>query len=142
MEAWRIGDGCHFDTLVSTSVPHILEKIFCSLDYESFKKCYSLNTAWNGLLSSDSFQKLRKNVFREDIERELGLALRQHYTQKIIKLVSRGLVDVNYKHKHLGHLLFVAAMRGNIDLVQFLMEKGADINRQDEYGFTVNIHNC
>ena len=38
--------------------------------------------------------------------------------------------------KHFEPLLFIAALRGNIELAQFLIEKGADVNMQDEYGFT------
>ena len=45
-----------FDTLLAKYVPHIFEKIFLSLDYESFKKCLEVNSAWKGLLSAESIK--------------------------------------------------------------------------------------
>ena len=41
---------CAFGTLFTRNVPHILERIFLSLDYYSFNECLNVNKAWNGLL--------------------------------------------------------------------------------------------
>ena len=46
-----------FDKLLKTSVPHVLEKIFFSLDYESFKNSKKVCKAWNSVLTSEPFQK-------------------------------------------------------------------------------------
>ena len=50
-------DPCAFDTLFSKSVPHILEKIFFSLDYASFKNCLEVCSEWNGLLTTKQYQR-------------------------------------------------------------------------------------
>ena len=107
MEAFGKKDACHFNLLITKSVPHILEKIFFSLDYVSYSKCAAVSTKWNKLLSSERFQRLKKDVFREDIEKELMHALRRRNTNphpfhkygcyapdtnKIRKLVSNDLV--------------------------------------------------
>ena len=42
--------------LFTESVPHVLEKIFFSLDYESFKTCKEVSISWNKLLTSESFK--------------------------------------------------------------------------------------
>ena len=65
---------CEFDKLFTKAVPHILEKIFFSLDYESFKKCLEVSGSWNDLLTSESFLRRGKSVFCEDIQKEILLA--------------------------------------------------------------------
>ena len=56
-------DPCAFDMLFTRSVPNILEKIFLSLDYNSFKACLEVSKAWKGLLVSESFKRKAKLVF-------------------------------------------------------------------------------
>ena len=34
---------CAFDTLFAINIPHIFEKIFFSLDYKSYKKCFEVS---------------------------------------------------------------------------------------------------
>ena len=75
MEAQKTMGECGFDKLFTKSVPHILEKIFFSLDYASFKTCMEVNTVWQELLTSKSFKRLGKSIFCEDIERELWQAV-------------------------------------------------------------------
>ena len=45
-----------FDLLLETYVPHIWEKIFLSLDYDSFKNCLKVSKAWNDVFHTESFQ--------------------------------------------------------------------------------------
>ena len=60
---------CAFDMLFVLNVPHILEKIFFYMDYESFKKCLEVSMNWNELLTSHSYQtKLRVTFHNEIIE--------------------------------------------------------------------------
>ena len=40
---------CKFNILFTKSVPHILEKIFFSLDFDSFVACGKVSLAWEGL---------------------------------------------------------------------------------------------
>ena len=54
------GESAHnggFDTLFTKSVPHILEKIFFTLDYDSFMACGKVCMAWKELHSSESYQQ-------------------------------------------------------------------------------------
>ena len=59
------------DTLFTKSVPHLLEKIFFSLDYESFQTCFRVNTAWNKLQVFQSYQKRAKSVFSNEIYKDI-----------------------------------------------------------------------
>ena len=56
MAATAVHD-CVFDQLRSKTVPHILEKIFFALDYESYKICFEVSTTWRRLLTSEPFQR-------------------------------------------------------------------------------------
>ena len=67
MEAQRAKLDCGFDKLFERNVPHILEKIFFSLDYTSFKQCMEVSSAWYELLKSDSYKRLGKVAFHDDI---------------------------------------------------------------------------
>ena len=89
---------CSFDILFSTSVPAILEKIFFCLDYKSFKTCYEVSTTWRNLLTSKEFKKRAGLKFYFDIEKDeekLVRACESGNVQKVIKLLSLGLIDVN-----------------------------------------------
>ena len=55
MEQGQNYEPCAFDTLFGRSVPHILEGIFFSLDYKSFKNCMDVNKRWNELLLTGLF---------------------------------------------------------------------------------------
>ena len=50
-------DKCAFDTLFAKNVPHILEKIFLSLDHKSFRQCRKVCQTWKKLLSTESYLK-------------------------------------------------------------------------------------
>ena len=58
---------CGFDTLFARNVPHILEQIFFSLDYETYKTCLEVCKAWNELLTSEAYQGKAKSVFHDGI---------------------------------------------------------------------------
>ena len=62
---------CAFDIVFTRNVPHIPEKIFLNLDYESYKTCLSVSKAWNKLLMTESYQRKAASVFREDAVREV-----------------------------------------------------------------------
>ena len=59
-----------FETLLAMNVPHILEAIFFSLDYKSFKRCMDVCVAWNVLLKSKAFTTKAKYNFTHDIRRD------------------------------------------------------------------------
>ena len=73
-------DPCAFDKLFTKSVPHILEKIFLSLDYKSFKTCLDVSKTWRDLLNSDSFSAKVRLVFHNELvgeEKKLRAMLRE-----------------------------------------------------------------
>ena len=49
------------------NIPHILEIIFLTLDYESFKTCFDVCVQWRKILKSESFLKRAKEVFAAEI---------------------------------------------------------------------------
>ena len=79
---------CDFDRLLTRNVPHILEKIFFSLDYASFKKCLKVSKSWNDILKTESFLKRGKTVFWDDIHNELRVAAKEGNVDTIISLLS------------------------------------------------------
>ena len=78
-------------------MPHILGKIFFSLDYESFKNCLEVNTAWKELLTAESYQKKGKSLFHGEIlddKEQLWQAARKGNVLRVQTLLSV-FVDVN-----------------------------------------------
>ena len=87
-----------FDTLFTRNVPHILEKIFFSLDYESYKLCLEVSKVWNDLLSTESYKKRAKYEYKQEISDDVKELYRQSNDGNIdavMKIISIGLVDVN-----------------------------------------------
>ena len=135
---------CHFDELLRKNVPHILEHIMYSLDYESYKTCFEVSTAWKELLTSDSFQIKGKSVFCDEILKEEDLlynAPGDGNKDAIGRLLSTGLVDINCVRKVDGcgntTPLQKASQEGHKDGVRVLLALGADPNKaKEEDGWT------
>ena len=100
---------CAVEKLFTINVPHILEKIFFSLDYESFKRSTKVSKFWNDLLTSESFKMMGKSVFHEDIERELMDASIAGNTDVVREIFSTFMVDAN-KPCQYGARLHVVAL--------------------------------
>ena len=146
----------HFDQLFAKNVPHILENIFLSLDYESFKNCLRVNRTWNGLLTSETFQIRAKIVFQAELfkyERALWRVSKNGKIDKVRKLLSNRLLNVSRMHdtefeskqsKHRAGLpwnttstaLYEAANRGHTEIVQLLLQAGADPDKSNNLGWT------
>ena len=134
-------DPCTIDKLFYKNVPHIIEKIFFSLDKESFVSCCKVSKTWKKTLTSESFQKQRKFMFQGEIlklELELLEASKKGKTENVRRIMSLGLVNVNnMKMKHPNWtILGKAAAYGHIDVVKLLLNKGADPNMENLNGLT------
>ena len=122
------------------NVPHVLEKILLYLDYESYKTCFEVSNDWRELLTSDSYQRKAKDLFQREItedEEKLWSAAQDGNVEKITRLLSIGLLDVNSIPKYLYTTpLMIAALKGHKDVVNLLLNKGAEIDKGDDYDRT------
>ena len=131
-----------FDTLFSKNMPHILEKIFLSLDYESLKTCYHISNQWKEFITSDYFQGKAKKLFSSDIEDDeisLSEASNLGNADEVKSLLCYGLVDVNYiGWIHDRTALHEASDRGHNNVVKVLLDMGANPNiaADKEFGKT------
>ena len=127
---------CGFETLFAQYVPHILIKIFFSLDYESFKTCSEVNNAWRGLILSDSYQSKAKSVFSvekvKDEEKLLQGSGEGGDIDEVRKLLATDMVDVNCQGRP-GNCfttpLGEAAYFGHRDIIKLLIDGGADLDK-------------
>ena len=148
-------DPCAFDTLFSKSVPHILEKIFFSLDYASFKNCFEVCSEWNGLLTTKQYQRRGKLVFHDELkkdEQKLWYASVCGESGKVRTLLSSGMLCVDSVFRGSTPLYMAswinmanewgvtplksAANKGHKDVVQLLLDRGADPNMANQAGST------
>ena len=119
-----------FDKLTEKSVPHILERIFFSLDYESFKKCMEVSSTWRNFLSSEQFQKKAKSKFYDQIQKDLIQASKKGLIKKVKSILSNFMLDVDHALGIHGETcLQVASCNGHKALVNFLLDKGANPNK-------------
>ena len=128
---------CPFDLLLTNNVPHIVEEIFFSLDYESFKACCSVCKAWRGLLTSEPFRSYFQEEISED-ERKLMSASKEGNTEEVKEILSDGMVDVNcLVNKSIESTPLCKAVRnGHTAVLQILLDGAADPNGADKYGRT------
>ena len=163
MAAYEIHNRCNFVKLFSPSFPHILEKIFFSLDYESYKNCLEVNSEWKGILTSERHKTKGRSVFKNEIvedERKLLGAARHGKRDEARMLLASGMIDVNCKETvqrtcfdyeaevligadlnvHSNYRgwtpLHIAVRHGHEEVVRFLIDRGAGVNLADEYGGT------
>ena len=132
---------CTIETLFAINVPHILERIFFSLDYESFKKCTEVCVAWSALLKSESFMTRATSRFPTEIstdENKLWNAANGGDIYWVRKLVLSGMVDVNCDGGHWEGVttLCAASRNGNKSVVKMLLEGGAEVDKTDGAGRT------
>ena len=115
-------------------VPHILEEIFFSMDYKSFKNCVVVCRSWKNLLTSDAFQRIGKSVFSGDIKKLLRQAIEKGNTEGVRRILSCGMFNESLliKSRNLSH----AARYGHKDVAKLLLDAGAAPNMADHGGYT------
>ena len=130
-----------FETLFSKNVPHILEKIFLFLDYESYKVCLDVSVVWQNLLVSKTFQMKAKSVFHKMIlldEINLWMAAKVGNKDMVKQILASPLVNPDSDVNNSWSItpILAAAKYGHTDIVQILFDRGADINKRDIFGKT------
>ena len=153
METSQAMGGYPFDILLARNLPHVIEKIFFSLDYDTFNNCQEVSMTWNRLLTSDSYLKIAKSVFLKDIEEDLWAAVMEDNLDGVRRVLSNGMAEANcesnrnfprdlysYPLVHTREMvetpLYYAARMGQQDVVKLLIERGADPNWRHRSGMT------
>ena len=136
-------ESCELEVLFPKHFPHIIENIFFSMDYKTYTKCREVCSTWNKLLTSDTYQRKEKYVFRKEIwqlQDDLLNASRNGQANDVIKLLRIHVLDVescgNRLNKYELSPLHEAALRGHNNVVKVLIEKGANPNKADQWGMT------
>ena len=146
MNASALGNLSSFEVFFTNNLLHILEKIFFSLDYKSFKTCIGVSKVWQGLLRSDSFLEKGRAVFHKEILKdgvELELAAKEGDKDKVVAILSTKMFDFN---NHVSNPmdrwtpLIQASNHGHRDIVQLLLWSGAHLNTQDKNGLSPLHH--
>ena len=131
---------CAFDMFFTRNVPHILEKIFFSLDYESYKTCLEVSNDWIELLTSESYRRKAKTMFKNEIlkdEKNLWKAARDGKIEEVTRLLSGGMLDINCVNgSSAATPLWHASYNGHKNVAILLLKRGAEINMSGIYGYT------
>ena len=126
-------------------VPHILEKIFFSMDYTSLKTCMNVSKKWRKLLLTTPYQKRLKELWKELLkekpvnEKKLYDASKEGDTEVVMKLCNHPVVDVNVVIT-LGPCqstpLIEAAREGHEEVIRVLLKAGAEVNKMVKHGMS------
>ena len=122
---------CAFDVLFEKSVPHIFEKIFFSLDYDSFMECKEVSKAWGELLSTEPYRQMSEELLmrKKENEKKLCEAAENGNAEEVIQLLSRG-VDKNCRVPEWPWTvitpLSIAIRCRHKEVVRILLQYGAD----------------
>ena len=125
-------DPIGFDKLFSKNVPHLIEKIFFYLDYDSFITCRGVCRTWNELLTSESFQIKAISVYK--LEQRLYRACYGGNAEEIDKIISNGMVNLDCESMVDTTPLCVAVTQNNNDVARLLLQRGADPNKAENGG--------
>ena len=128
-------------------VPHILEKIFFSMDYTSLKTCMNVSKTWRKLLLTTPYRKRLGELWKELLiekpvnEKKLYDASKEGDTEVVMKLCNNPVVDVNVEitlrwNGHYSTPLIEAARGGHEEVIRVLLKAGAVVNRTVQLGMS------
>ena len=134
---------CEIDRLFMKNVPHVLEKIFFSLDFDSIISCRAVCESWNQLHSSDLYwaKANEKLIEKKENQKKLCFHSWKGNAEEVRRIISSGInpnlswADAKALGKGAIPLLH-AIIRGHDDVVKVLLDMGADPNRGTENGLT------
>ena len=127
---------CAFEVLFRGNFPHILEKIFFSLDYASFESCPQVSQAWRDLFRSESFQTYRSTTMNEvrASEKKLLEAAGNGFFTEVCELLLAGVYPNCRDFPDMDTPLSNAARYGYRCIVRLLIDAGANPNKADRDG--------
>ena len=137
-----------FGKVFDKNVPHILESIFFSLDYDSFMVCHDVCSAWKYLFTSDSFKDGAVKLLAEKIRLEEMLynSVESGNIEEVNHLLSirvdpncRTLVE--YWNSGITPL-YQAAFLGHKDIVKALIVAGANPSMANIVNGFTPLHIC
>ena len=132
MSAEKTGEICEFDKLFKRNVPHILENIFFSLDFNSLRTCGEVCNKWKELMALRSYQD--KLLEKKSQEADLLIYSHRGKSRGVINLLSSGTYP-NCKYPATGDTpLHMAAEGGHSHVVKLLLNAGAEINKLNKSG--------
>ena len=127
------------------NVPHILEKIFFSLHYGSYVECRKVCKEWNELFSYNRYQREAEKLAEKMKNQETFCKLVRdgniRNIEEVSHLLSNGVeIDCGGHHDdgltHAFTPLLLSVTDGHINMVQLLLNGGADPNRANRHGRT------
>jgi len=129
-----------FEKLYTKSVPHILEGIFFSLDYDTFVTCRKVCRVWRELNSSDRYQKMAEILLDEKKKNEekLWQCSKDGKVEDVNRLLKEGVKPNCIYLKGLieSSPLEIATFYEHIDVARLLLSMGADPNIRNRVGST------
>lgn len=118
-----------FERFLRKNVPHIVEKIFLALDYDTFKNCHKVCKSLDTLLHFQSIEKKARSLYsaesKKDDEGKLLAFSKEGKSREVLCLLSLG-VDPNCFNYYTP--LINATMGGHTEVVYNLLKRGANSN--------------
>ena len=137
-----------FGAQSNRDVPHILEKIFFSMDYTSLETCMNVSKTWRKLLLTTPYLKRLEELWKELLmekpvnEKRLCAASKEGDTEMVMKLCKNPVVDVNVvitlmgQHLNQSTPLIMAAGGGHEEVIRVLLKAGAMVNKTAMLGLS------